>query len=256
MTIIDHHIPSGKPAPSDNVATLWLIPARGGSKGIPGKNVMPFCGRPLVTRATDQALACASANDTVFVSTDDKTIAAFARMSGEVVPFNRPVELATDTTSTYDVIMHALNEFEKRGKSFDRVVLLQPTSPLRTLDDIKGAVNMWRRDIDMVVSVCEARVNPYYNAFETREDGTLMISKGEGLYTRRQDAPQVWEYNGAVYVMTVDSLKRGPMETFRKILPFIMPASRSVDLDTRTDWIIAETLFKEMTESNLFEDID
>lgn len=228
---------------STSPATLWLIPARGGSKGIPGKNIKPFCGRPLVNRAADQALKCASNSDAVLVSTDDDAIAEAALDSGEVVPFRRPDSLATDTASSYDVIMHALKEFRQRGKEFERVVLLQPTSPLRSIDDIKGALSLWHPDIDMVVSVCESRVNPYYNAFETREDGTLVISKGDGRYTRRQDAPKVWEYNGAVYVMTVDSLKRGSMGTFRKILPFVMPSSRSVDLDTPADWIVAEALY-------------
>ncbi len=229
----------------NNPATLWLIPARGGSKGIPGKNVKPFCGRPLVCRAAEQALVCAGAADSVLVSTDDDAIAQAALTSGEVVPFRRPESLATDTASTYDVIMHALDEFGRRGKQFSRVVLLQPTSPLRTIEDIKGAMAVWRKDIDMVVSVCEARVNPYYNAFETRDDGTLVISKGDGHYTRRQDAPKVWEYNGAVYVMSVQALRRGPMSSFKKIVPYVMPSSRSVDLDTPTDWIVAEALFKE-----------
>lgn len=226
--------------------TLWLIPARGGSKGIPGKNVRPFCGKPLVARAVEQAIALAAPDDVVFVSTDDDAIAHAAEACGRVVPFRRPAALATDTASTYDVIIHALNEFEKRGKRFERVVLLQPTSPLRTLDDIKAAISEWSPEVDMVVSVCEARTNPYYNAFETGSDGTLHISKGDGHFTRRQDAPKVWEYNGAVYVMTVSSLRHSTMSGFTKILPSPMDAGRSVDLDTPLDWTIAETLFSNL----------
>lgn len=225
--------------------TLWLIPARGGSKGIPGKNVKPFCGRPLVCMAVDQALTLAEPDDTVFVSTDDDAIAEAAETCGSVVPFRRPDPLAGDTASTYDVILHALDEFESRGKQFDRVVLLQPTSPLRSLDDIRTAISLWSPDIDMVVSVCEARTNPYYNAFETAPDGTLHISKGEGKYTRRQDAPKVWEYTGAVYVMTVEALRKGPISSFKKITPSPMDADRSVDLDTPLDWIIAESIFRD-----------
>lgn len=222
--------------------TLWLIPARGGSKGIPDKNVRPFLGRPLVCRAVDQALECRQPGDIVFVSTDSEKIRAAAATCGDVVPFMRPDSLATDTASSYDVIMHALSEFANRGKHFDRVALLQPTSPLRTADDIRAAIDLWSRDVDMVVSVCEASANPYYNAFETDSDGLLHISKGDGHYTRRQDAPKVWEYNGAVYIMTVESLMKGPMSGFSKILPSPMPASRSIDLDTPTDWKIAEIL--------------
>ncbi|MDE5883037.1 MAG: acylneuraminate cytidylyltransferase family protein [Muribaculaceae bacterium] len=225
--------------------TLWLIPARGGSKGIPGKNVKPFCGTPLVCMAVNQALTLAEPGDTVFVSTDDDAIAKAAETCGPVVPFRRPDRFATDTASTYDVILHALDEFERRGKRFERLVLLQPTSPLRSLDDIRTAINLWSPEIDMVVSVCEARTNPYYNAFETAPDGTLHISKGEGKYTRRQDAPKVWEYTGAVYVMTVDSLLKEPLSSFKKIIPSSMDAERAVDLDTPIDWIIAESLFRD-----------
>lgn len=225
--------------------TLWLIPARGGSKGIPRKNVKPFCGRPLVCRAVDQALQCAAPGDTVFVSTDSQEIKEAAESCGIKVPFLRPESLASDTASSYDVILHALNEFALQGKLFEKVVLLQPTSPLRTVEDIRNAVALWSPGIDMVVSVCEAKTNPYYNGFETDSEGMLHISKGDGHYTRRQDAPKVWEYNGAVYVMTVKSLLSSPMSAFKKIVPSVMPSSRSVDLDTPTDWLIAETLFRQ-----------
>lgn len=224
--------------------TLWLITARGGSKGIPRKNIKPFCGRPLVCRAIDQALECAATGDTIFVSTDSEEIKAAAESCGVEVPFLRPAHLASDTSSSYDVIIHALDEFEKRGKTFDKVVLLQPTSPLRATDDIRNALALWERDIDMVVTVCEAKANPYYNAFETDSEGFLHISKGDGNFTRRQDVPKVWEYNGAVYVMSVESLRKGPMSSFKRSVPSPMPAGRSVDLDSPADWLIAETVFK------------
>ncbi len=226
-----------------NDPTLWLVTARGGSKGIPNKNIKPFCGRPLVCRSVDQAIECAAPGDTIFVSTDSTLIKAAAESCGIEIPFLRPDLLASDTASSYDVIIHTLNEFGKMGKSFRRVVLLQPTSPLRTANDIKDAISLWSPDIDMVVSVCEARANPYYNAFETDSHGFLHVSKGDGKFTRRQDVPKVWEYNGAVYVMTVASLRKGPMSSFSKIVPSPMPASRSVDLDSPTDWLIAEILF-------------
>ena len=230
--------------PMDAGKTLWLIPARGGSKGIPRKNVKPFCGRPLVCRAADQALQCAGKDDVVFVSTDSEEIRKAASLCGDVAPFLRPDELATDTASSYDVIMHALHAWRERGHDFEKVVLLQPTSPLRTPEDIQNALSLWTPDTDMVVSVCEARANPYYNAFETGPDGSLHISKGDGGFTRRQDAPKVWEYNGAVYVMSVPSLEKGPMSTFRRVIPSPMPSARSVDLDTPVDWTIAEILFQ------------
>lgn len=223
--------------------TLWLIPARGGSKGIPRKNVKPFCGRPLVCRAIDQAAECKSPGDEIFVSTDSDEIRLAAESCGITVPFMRPANLAGDTASSYDVIMHALTEYAAKGLHFVRVVLLQPTSPLRTVADIKDAIDRWTPEIDMAVSVCPARTNPYYNGFETDADGFLHISKGDGHFTRRQDAPDVWEYNGAVYVMTVASLLKKNISSFSRIIPSPMPAERSVDLDTPLDWIIAESLF-------------
>lgn len=225
------------------VPTLWLIPARGGSKGIPDKNLKPFCGRSLVERAASQALELAASDDVVMVSTDSPAIKAEAEKAGVNVPFLRPAHLASDTASTYDVILDTLEKFKAEGREFHRVVLLQPTSPFRTLADIEEALKLWRPDIDMVVSVNQTKANPYFSLFEENEEGFLKISKGNGQFARRQDAPKVWEYNGAVYVMTVASLLKGPMSSFKGIVPFEMPADKSIDLDTPRDWQIAEYLF-------------
>lgn len=230
--------------------TLYLIPARGGSKGIPHKNLKPFCGESLVSRAVRQAISCAERDDVIFVSTDDKEIANEALKHGVEVPFLRPDSLATDTSSSYDVILHVIEEYRKMGIVFDRVILLQPTSPLRTVEDIKNAAELWNPDIDMVVSVNISKNNPYYNLFETDKRGYLKISKGEGNFTRRQDAPKVWEYNGAVYVMTVNALLKNSMSRFNKILPYEMPQSRSIDLDTPQDWEIAEAIFNKQDKKN------
>lgn len=232
------------------IDTLWLIPARGGSKGIPKKNIKPFCGSPLVTLSIEQAKECASGDDVILVSTDSPEIKEVSEKCGISIPFLRPEEVSTDTASSYSVIMHALKEFAARGITFEKVVLLQPTSPLRTVEDIRTAVNRWTPDTDMVVTVSKARTNPYYNAFETDDNGYLHISKGPGTYTRRQDAPKVWEYNGAVYVMSVESLDKMPMNQFKRILPSPMSSSRSVDLDTPEDWIIAETIYKKQNAGN------
>ena len=226
--------------------TLWLIPARGGSKGIPDKNLKPFCGESLVSRAVRQALECASPDDTVFVSTDSSRIRLEAENAGIEVPFMRPEELASDSASTYSVILHVLEEFKRKGATFEKVILLQPTSPFRTLEDIRSAESLWHPGIDMVVSVNDSKANPYFNLFETDKDGFLKISKGEGDYSRRQDAPKVWEYNGAVYVMSVEALMKSPMSKFKKIIPYEMPGSRSIDLDTPQDWTIAETIFSSL----------
>lgn len=227
-------------AANDSLRTLYLIPARGGSKGIPGKNIKPFRGKPLIWLSIENARACGASDADICVSTDSEEIKQTAERAGLEVPFLRPAELATDRSGTYEVILHALEFYRRRGVEYDRVVLLQPTSPLRQADDIKGAIAQWRPDLDMVVSVCEAKTNPYYNAFERDSEGFLHISKGEGKLTRRQDAPEVVEYNGAVYVMTTASLMRGPLSSFSRRVGYLMESSRSVDLDTPTDWLLAE----------------
>ena len=223
--------------------TLWLIPARGGSKGIPNKNLKPFCGESLVSRAAKQALLCAGSDDLVFVSTDSEAIKAEAEKAGIEIPFLRSTDTSSDTASTYSVITETLERFHSMGLEFEKVVLLQPTSPFRKIEDILGAINLWRPDIDMIVSVSASKSNPYYNLFETDREGFLKISKGEGTFSRRQDAPIVWEYNGAVYVMSTKSLKKRSMSQFKRIIPYEMPASRSMDLDTPEDWEIAEIIF-------------
>lgn len=221
--------------------TLFLIPARGGSKGIPGKNIKPLCGKPLICYAIDNARHFADDSD-ICLSTDSEEIRRVAGEYGLQVPFIRPAELAGDRSATYDVILHALDFYESIGRRYSKVVLLQPTSPLRTNDDIERCLNLYTQDIDMVVSVKPAATNPYYNAFETDADGFLKISKGDGNFTRRQDAPQVWEYTGAVYVINTDSLRRMPMSRFKHRVPCETDPRKAIDLDTPLDWMIAETI--------------
>lgn len=223
------------------MATLFLIPARGGSKGIPGKNIKDFCGKPLICHAIDQARNFAD-DELVCVSTDSEKIKNVVETYGLRVPFLRPDELATDTAGSRGVMLHALDFYTQQGYDIDRLVLLQPTSPLRSVEDIKGCMELYTPDIDMVVSVREAATNPYYNAFEEDKEGYLHISKGPGTFTRRQDAPKVWEYNGAVYVINPDSLRKSPMGLFARRRMYAMPVERSLDLDTPLDWMIAESV--------------
>ena len=223
--------------------TLYIIPARGGSKGIPGKNIKPLAGKPLIAYSVEVAQQLAPDCD-ICVTTDDLEIIATVENMGLKVPFVRPAELATDHSGTYEVLLHALNHYEQQGISYDRIVLLQPTSPFRTVDDVNNCLKLYTPDIDMVVSVKQASANPYYNAFETDENGFLHISKGEGNYTRRQDAPPVWEYNGAVYVINAQSLRKMPLNKFPRRRMCEMSAEHSLDLDTPTDWLIAESILK------------
>lgn len=222
--------------------TLAVIPARGGSKGIPGKNIRPLGGKPLICHSIDHARAVCPDAD-ICLSTDSGQIRAVAEDYGLPVPFLRPAELATDTAPTADVLLHALDWYADQGRHYDTVLLLQPTSPLRTPDQIRRALDLYAATRpDMVVSVRPAAANPYYDIFETRPDGTLSISKGDGLYTRRQDAPRVWQYNGAIYVISAVSLRRMPMGKFPRRIPFEMSTETSLDLDSLLDWQLAEQI--------------
>ena len=181
---------------------LVIIPARGGSKGIPGKNIKLLGGKPLIYYAIDVARAIV--DDThICVSTDDDQIIRVVEQYGLSVPFIRPTELATDTAGSYGVLLHALSFYESKGEHFDAVVLLQVTSPFRTVNHVREALNLYNKDLDMVVSVKETDSNPYYLCFEEDTEGMLHISKGDGHYTRRQDCPPVYEYNGAIYITLI-----------------------------------------------------
>ena len=224
---------------------LFVIPARGGSKGIPGKNIKPLGGKPLIAYSVEVARQLAPDSD-ICVSTDDPAIADVVREMGLEVPFMRPDYLATDNCGTHEVLLHAVDFFEKLGRRYDTMVLLQPTSPLRTADDVRRCLEAYTPDVDMVVTVVEAASNPYYNCYETDSGGFLHISKGDGSYVRRQDAPKAWEYNGAVYVINIDSLKQMPLSKFPRRRMVEMERSRSIDLDTPLDWMVAEAVVAQM----------
>ncbi len=224
--------------------TLVIIPARGGSKGIPRKNIKPFDGKPLIYYTIDCARAICPDED-ICVSTDDAEIISVVEQYGLKVPFVRPAELATDTAGTYEVLLHALDFYEKQGRHYDIVVLLQNTSPFRTPEQVKEALSLYREDVDMVVSVKECAANPYYCVFEENQEGFLHICKGEGNIFRRQDAPKVYEYNGAIYVMNAEVLNTTHMHKMQKRVKYVMDDLSSFDLDTMWDWKMAEMIKKE-----------
>ncbi len=225
--------------------SLYIIPARGGSKGIPRKNIKLLCGKPLLHYSIEVARQL-SPDQNIIVSTDDAEIADIARQTGLPVPYMRPAELATDTSGSREVIIDVMEYADSVGIKYDNVVLLQPTSPLRTVDDVFRCLGLYTSDIDMVVSVVEASSNPYYNCFEIDAvSGFLRISKGDGHYIRRQDAPHLWEYNGAVYVINPKSIRKMPLGAFPRCVPCEMPRYRSIDLDTPIDWAIAEMIMKD-----------
>ncbi|WP_340153108.1 acylneuraminate cytidylyltransferase family protein [uncultured Marivirga sp.] len=222
---------------------LVVIPARGGSKGVPRKNIKELGGKPLIYYTIEAARELFD-DKHIIVSTDDDEIKKIVEETGLKVPFLRPPELATDEAGSQDVLLHAINYSQENGYDPDTLILLQPTSPFRTTKQIQDALGLFDNTLDMVVSVKETKSNPYYVLFEENEEGFLRKSK-QGDFTRRQDIPKVWEYNGAVYVINVNSLKKSQIHQFDKILKFEMSQKSSHDIDDLLDWLIAEKLLDE-----------
>jgi CMP-N,N'-diacetyllegionaminic acid synthase len=218
------------------VSVLALIPARGGSKGIPRKNIMPIAGRPLI--AWTIAAALAARVDAVVVSTDDAEIADAARAAGATVPFLRPAALAADDTPGIDPVLHALDELP----GFDTVLLLQPTSPLRSTADIDAALALKAATAaPSVVSVSEPATHPYW-VYAIGPDGRMVPLIDQQKAPRRQDLPAVHALNGALYLADSAWLQSGRRFVDANTRAFIMPPERSVDIDTPLDWLIAEAL--------------
>ena len=223
---------------------LYLIPARGGSKGIPNKNIKLLGGKPLIEYSIETALQIASTTNDICVTTDSDAIAQIAKQKGLNVPFMRPAELASDTASSEDVIKHALSFYKDNlNKNYDAIVLLQPTSPLRKINDIKAMIDLFSSlNADMVVSVKESSENPYYSLFEENEQGYLYQSKPSN-FTRRQDCPQVYTYNGSVYVINVSRFILGGFSTLQPT-KFVMDDQHSIDIDNELDWELTEIVLK------------
>ena len=223
--------------------TLFLITARGGSKGILRKNIKQLGGKPLIAYSIDIARKFVS-DEFICVSTDSDEIINVVENYGLKVPFKRPDELAKDVSGSYEVILHAFNWYKNNGITFKSIVLLRPTSPFRTKKNVEDALDLFSsNDLDMVVSVLKSKANPYYNLFEEDENGYLAKSK-KSNYTRRQDCPNVYQYNGAVYVFNVESLIKKNINQFTKVKKIIMSEEESLDIDTPLDWKIAQMILQ------------
>ncbi len=222
---------------------LIIIPARGGSKGVPRKNIKLLNHKPLIYYTIDAARHVAPDCD-ICVTTDSDEIIKTVEAYGLTVPFKRPEHLSNDTAKSADVLLHALEFYGKKLHEYSCVVLLQPTSPFRTGKQVKEALQLFSNQLDMVVSVVKTKSNPYYVLFEENNNGFLEPSK-KGNFTTRQSCPDVWEYNGAIYVINIDSLQKYKgMAQFSKIKKYVMPESSSIDIDTPSDWEYAEFMMK------------
>jgi CMP-N,N'-diacetyllegionaminic acid synthase len=217
---------------------IALIGARGGSKGIPGKNIKDLAGKPLIAHAIDAAKAVKDLKRIV-VSTDSEEIAAVARKFGAEVPFMRPPALAQDNSNAIDAYLDAVFRLRSAGDPVNEICVLQPTSPLRTPEDIRAALEIFRvRKADCVVSVCEA---PHPVSWYRRIDPAGVLRPVfEATGRNRQEEETLFIPNGAVYVFRADFLAQRQGYYSDSCFPYVMPRERSIDLDTPFDWKMAE----------------
>ena len=220
--------------------TLVVIPARSGSKGLPDKNIKVLNGKPLIHYSIEVAQQIFD-NEDICISTDSDKYIKIAEKTGLRIPFVRPETLSTDNATTQDVLLHCLDFYEQKGVFYDYILLLQPTSPFREKKHLEDILMENNEDCDMIVSVKETDSNPYYVLLEENEEGYLKkLMKGE--FTRRQDCPKVYEYNGSMYLIRVSSMKEKFVSSFTKIKKYEMHSKYSLDIDNQLDFDFAEFL--------------
>ena len=226
---------------------LAIIPARGGSKGIPKKNIYPVAGHPLIYYSIQAAKEAkeAGAVDKVIVSTDSEEIAAVARECGAEVPFIRPAELSSDKSKSADLVIHAVNFYREQGEYYDDIVLLQPTSPLRRGEDIIGAVALYdRKQGTSLVSCYREESVSEYNSYHIKDDMGVALNQDHNKGKRRQDLPELYVRNGAVYITDVQYLLAFELVISDEPVIYVMPAERSVNIDTQYDMELTEWLME------------
>lgn len=230
-----------------NKKILALIPARGGSKRVPGKNIRPINGLPLIGYTIKQALQCGMF-DRVVVSTDDKAIAQIARQYGAEVPFMRPKALAGDTAVGWQALQHAVKTLQdKDGYKPDFVASLSVCAPLRNKEDIKNCLDTFiARKANLVRSAVRAEGNPYFNLIEVKKGLVSLIKPVKKAITRSQKAPKVYQINDSINVINIDFLFKHKVVAYDKKTHIVaMPRERSVDINEEFDFKIAETLMRE-----------
>lgn len=220
-----------------------LITARGGSKGLPRKNVLPLNGKPLISWTIDAALESQNI-DFVYVSTDDDEIRNVSKASGAKC-IDRPKELATDTASSEEVVVHAIKYFKSIDLPVKVIILLQPTSPLRTASNIDDALEIFnRRDAEFVLSVFQPAHTPV-KAYIANEQGELKgLYNEDAPYMRRQDLPTAYQPNGAIYIFNSESFMINQRFPRTKVFPYVMSEQDSIDVDTLDDLIEIEKILR------------
>ncbi|XZG70801.1 acylneuraminate cytidylyltransferase family protein [Chitinibacteraceae bacterium HSL-7] len=224
---------------------LALIPARAGSKRLPNKNLLPVAGRPLIAWTIAAALD-SGCFERVVVSTDSAELAEVALAAGAEVPFMRPEALASDTASSMDVIFHALDQLAAAGDLPALTALLQPTSPLRNADDIRAAfARLQGSGGDSVVSVSEVEHSPLWSNTLPADGSLAAFLRPEVLGKRSQDLPQYYRLNGAIYLARTRVLQARGSFFGPGSFACVMPAERAIDIDHRTDLLLADLLLRE-----------
>lgn len=226
---------------------LGFIPARGGSKGLPGKNVLSLCGKPLINWSIEAGLACRII-DTVLVSTDDKRIATVAQKAGAEVPFLRPASLARDGSKVIDAILHALAYYEGKGRPFDYVALLEPTSPLRRKGEIEEAIKKLvdaGSKADSVISVGEIQLeHPVYAKKIGKKGAVEAYAPSKYSMCLRQDIPTAYFPYGVVYVARTSELRRLGAPYGGRILPHFVERWQSYEINDKYDFACVEAVMK------------
>ncbi len=227
---------------------LSLIPARGGSKGLPRKNVRLLLGKPLIAWTIEQALK-SKYLDKIIVSTDDEQIAEISKRYGAEVPFMRPKELAKDESLTIDVILHALNWFEERGEKFDYLALLEPTSPLRKINDIDNSIKkLIDNEIysDSLVSVGKLSLEHPFVSKKIDENGYIKVfyETEDPLITRRQELLPAYFPYGVIYLSKISTLRKYKTFYQEKTIPFFIERWQNYEVDDIWDFIVIEAIMK------------
>ena len=221
---------------------LTVIPARRDSKGIPGKNWKLLNNKPLIGYTIESALEVSNPED-ICVTTNSTQVIDIAQNSYDLkVPFIRPEELSTDYSPTRDALLHAIDYYEKQGQFYDTMLLLQPTSPFRRKEDVLKCLNLYKESsCEMVVSVAESYINPYYNLYIEDENQNIHRAIPSN-YSRRQDCPPAFIITGSIYVISIEALKKAEIFHFKNVKKVITDNQYNLDLDTEADWKHAEVI--------------
>ena len=223
---------------------LAIIPARKGSKRLPNKNKLDLNGKPLISWTIESAMKSTYIDD-IAISTNDEDIVEIAKLYGIDVPFLRPEELSSDKASTMDVIFHTINFYKSIGRCYDIIILLQPTSPLRTSVDIDNSFKLLSEDVKAIVSVCELDHSPLWSNVLPTNNSLEHFLKEDVQGLRSQDLPQYFRLNGAIYLSRINYLKTNKNFFGNQSKAYIMSTNNSIDIDTKLDFELCKLIMNE-----------